>query len=73
MLITLIAFVVLLSFGVSLDELTWVQAVLLVLFAVVVCTVIILLQWPPLVIFSTLAFMDAILVIVIFKGDIPIW
>jgi hypothetical protein len=70
MIIVLTAFVVLLATGVALQELEWPQVVAWVLAAAGVLAVVVALQWSPAAFCSAIALMDAVLVVVIFKGDI---
>lgn len=72
MLLSLIAFVVLLAFGISLGELELSHVGLCLAVAVGALLVIVACGWPGVVFFSILAVMDAVLVVVIFKGDIRI-
>ena len=72
MFFALIAFIVLLVFGILMDELRWPHVGLCLFLAAGAFVVIELFQWSPIVFFSVLAMMDAVLVIVIFKGDIKI-
>lgn len=72
MFFALIAFVVLLVFGIVMDELRWSHVGLCLFLAAGAFVAIELVQWPSVVFFSVLAMMDAVLVIVIFKGDIRI-
>ncbi len=72
MLIALIAFFVLLAFGINMGELRLSHAGLCLLFAVVTLAMIAALQWPFIIFSSILAMMDVFLVLVIFKGDIRI-
>jgi hypothetical protein len=72
MLFALIGFVVLLGFGIVMEELTWPQVGLCLLLAIGALAVIIALQWPSIVFSSALALLDVVLVLVVFKGDIQI-
>jgi len=72
MLIALIAFFVLLVFGINMGELRLSHVGLCLLFAVVTLVTIAALQWPFIIFSSILAMMDVFLVLVIFKGDIRI-
>ncbi len=68
----LIAFVVLLGFGISMEELTWLHAGLCLVFAAAVLVAFAAFQWPFILYFVGLALTDVVLVIVVFKGDIQI-
>ena len=72
MIMALIAFVVLLGFGVSMEELTWLHAGLCLLFAITGFVAFVAFQWPLVAYFAGLALADIVLVLVIFKGDILI-
>lgn len=72
MLLALIAFVVLLVMGVSLEEITWGQAGMCILLAVAALVAFAALHWPLIAYFSGLAIADVILILVVFKGDIVI-
>ncbi len=72
MLFVLIAFVVLLGFGVSMEELTWLQVGMCVFLAVAALAAFALSQWPPILYFVGLTVVDVVLVLVIFKGDVQI-
>lgn len=72
MLLALTAFVVLLATGMALQELEWPHVVAWVLVVAGVLAVVVALQWSPTVFGGAIALMDAILVIVIFKGDITL-
>lgn len=72
MLFALIAFVVLLGFGVSMEELSWPQVAMCVFLAVAALVAFALFQWPPILLFVGLAVADVALVLAVFKGDIQI-
>ena len=72
MCFALIAFVVLLGFGVSMEELTWLHAGLCLFLAAAALVAFAAFQWPFILYFSVLAITDVVLVIVVFKGDIQI-
>jgi len=70
--LALIAFVVLLAMGASMQELQWPHVVGCMLFAAAVFAVVALLQWSFAIFYSVLAVIDIVLVLIIFKGDIRI-
>ena len=72
MLFAPIVFIVLLVFGIVMGELTWAHVGLCLLLAAIAFVMIAALRWPFIVYFSSLAVMDIVLVLVIFKGDIQI-
>jgi hypothetical protein len=72
MIIALVVFVVLLATGAALQELEWPQILAWVAAAVAVFVVVVALRWSPAALCGTIALMDAILVVVIFKGDITL-
>jgi hypothetical protein len=72
MLLALIAFFVLLGSGIAMGELTWLQAGLWSIFAVVAGVVMAVLQWSAILFYVLLAVLDVVLILVIFHGDIKI-
>lgn len=72
MLIALIVFIVLLVFGINMDELRWRHVGLCLLLAASALVMIVVFQWQFIIFSSVLAVMDVVLVLVIFKGDIRI-
>ena len=66
------AFVVLLVVGVSLEELEWPHAALLLVLALLGGGAFYLFRWPPLYFLALLGFADAVLALYVFKGNVPV-
>ena len=67
-----IVFIILLIAGSYLSELTFKTICIYLTLALIAAAIVYLMKWDPVIWFAVTAFLDAILVIHIFKGDINI-